>query len=432
MSDQNTSKSDNSIANKSVAHHDVLISGGGLSGLLTAIGLLNETPELSIAIIEPVDKSDQLTNADVKSTSNFDDRCLALSYGSLQLLNHWQVWPVLKPKSWPIKTIITSDRGHAGKTIMRAREYGLNAMGHVSAMKNMGAAFNETLLQLQTGQAKVLQPLTWYCPDSVDSIEQTPDLIYVGLKSGQQVTGKLLVVAEGGNSPTREQLQITTNTEMYEQSAIITNVEVKRKTHNTGEHAANTAFERFTTSGPIAFLPISNDQFSVVWSVKPEQVAGILSLSESKFIEQLQQAFGYGAGKITHVSKPTAYPLTLTKAEQLVHDRVALIGNSAHTIHPIAGQGFNLGLRDVAVLVQQIKEVTSQGVDIGSYSMLDAYQTLRKEDIQRIAGFTDLLVRVFAIEGRPAAAVRTLGLMTLQKFTSLQQWLAIHFMSSKL
>jgi 2-octaprenyl-6-methoxyphenol hydroxylase len=184
------------------SQYDVIISGGGLSGLLTAIGLINETPELSIAIIEPVKPiTVNSTNNTQQATKNFDDRSLALSYGSLQLLNHWQVWPQLKPLAWPIKTIITSDRGHIGKTIMRAAQYDLNAMGYVAAMRNMGAAFTQSLNTLIQDKNS---NLTWYTPNNIKQVSQQPEQIQLVLDDQQTITGKLLVVAEGGNSPTRQ------------------------------------------------------------------------------------------------------------------------------------------------------------------------------------------------------------------------------------
>lgn len=406
---------------------DVVISGGGLSGLLTAVGLLNETPELSIAIIEPYDKSN------TTAVANFDDRCLALSYGSLQLLNHWQIWQHLKPSAWPIKTIVTSDRGHFGKTIMRAQEYNLNAMGYVAAMRNIGQAFEHTLSLFDDHN------LTWFRPDNIKDLTQYKEHVELHLESGVEISTKLLVVAEGGQSNTREKLNINTSTEPYSQSAIIANIEVAEQNSidklllEEGQQSIsnNTAFERFTTSGPIAFLPIGQGQYSVVWSVKPEDVDSILELDEYAFCQRLQQAFGFAAGCIIKTSKPTAYPLGLTVAESLISSRIALVGNSAHTIHPIAGQGFNLGLRDIAVLIQQIKSAVQVGADIGAYSLLNDYQTSRSSDIKRITGFTDMLVRMFGLEGRLAAFARTSGLMTLQKFDCLQKWLALHFMSSK-
>lgn len=414
-----------------VQQFDIIISGAGLSGLLTAIGLINETPELSIAMVEPYDG-----NAQIQPVPNFDDRCLALSYGSLQLLQYWNIWQHLKPSSWPIKTIITSDRGHVGKTIMRAKDYGLNAMGYVAAMRNMGQAFELTLSEVQQ---QTTNNLTWFRPDAIEQINQTTEHTEVTLDSGKTLKAKLLIVAEGGTSKTRQLLNIETQQEKYQQAAVISNVKVTgnkglEKTLSRDDNEVlqpNAAFERFTTSGPIAFLPIGNNEYSVVWSVEPDKVDYILALSEQDYCAQLQRAFGTSVGTILSSSKQQAYPLALIKAKSMVHNRVALVGNAGHTVHPIAGQGFNLGLRDIAVLVDNIKQSVNNQQDIGSFERLHQYQTTRAQDISRITGFTDLLVRSFALKGRLAAGVRTLGLMTLQKCNGLQQWLAMHFMSSK-
>lgn len=412
-------------------HYDVIISGAGLSGLLTVIGLLNETENLSIALIEPYDGS--VNNSRV---ANFDDRCLALSYGSLQLLNHWQVWQKLKPTAWPIKTIITSDRGHLGKTIMRAEDYQLNAMGYVAAMRNMGAAFEATLSELQQSNQ---HQIDWFKPNTITELEHNSEKVTVMLDKGEALTANLLVVAEGGNSPTRDKLKIAIDRNEYQQTAVIANVTVSGnkgldKTLGRGEGQKvqpYAAFERFTSHGPIAFLPIGDNQFSVVWSVPPDQMTKVLALPEQEFCQQLQQEFGSGAGQILKSTKQEAYPLALVKAETMVQNRTALVGNAGHTVHPIAGQGFNLGLRDIAVLVEEVKKALGNKQDIGDYSVLASYQELRQPDIDRITGFTDLLVRSFSIEGRLAAGTRTLALQTLQKCDNLQQWLALHFMSSK-
>lgn len=458
--------------NKPLSQYDVIISGGGLSGLLTAVGLLNETPDLSIAIVEPVpeqglssssntatngDDNTQLTQAVPKADfnqadeavkqaelkqasghgkSNFDQRCLALSYGSLQLLQHWQIWSKLKPLAWPIKTIITSDRGHVGKTLMRAQQYQLNAMGYVAAMHNMGKAFTDCLRQIQQTHNK---QVAWYRPNTIEHIDQSLEHITVTLNDNQQLQAKLMVVAEGGQSPSRQKLNIETSTDEYQQSAIIANIQVSQNKRVNSVLALNdaqsldghTAFERFTTKGPIAFLPIDKHQYSVVWSVRPDDVDEIMALSDQDFCQQLQQEFGHSAGVINKVSNRESYPLVLTKAHRIVGDRVVLVGNSAHTIHPIAGQGFNLGLRDVACLVQQVANSVEQNIDIGSFETLNRFEQQRVQDIARITDFTDLLVRVFGLEGRIPALSRTLGLLALQKITSLQQWFALHFMSRK-
>lgn len=412
-------------------HYDVIISGAGLSGLLTVIGLLNETASLSIALIEPYDSSSNSTQV-----PNFDDRCLALSYGSLQLLSHWQVWPKLKPTAWPIKTIITSDRGHLGKTVMRAQDYDLNAMGYVAAMRNMGMAFEATLTDLQQNSQ---HQIDWYKPNTIEQLTHNSEKVTVTLDNQDVLSASLLVVAEGGNSPSRSKLNIDTQRSEYEQAAVISNVTVsgnkgleKTLARAKGEKVQPyAAFERFTTNGPIAFLPIGDNQFSVVWSVPPEQMSQVLDFSEAEFCQQLQQEFGSSVGQILSSTKQEAYPLALVKADSMVQNRTALVGNAGHTVHPIAGQGFNLGLRDIAVLVEQVKKALEANQDIGGFELLSSYQNLRQGDIDRITGFTDLLVRTFSIEGRLAAGTRTLALQALQKCDNLQQWLALHFMSSK-
>jgi 2-octaprenyl-6-methoxyphenol hydroxylase len=406
---------------------DVIISGGGLSGLLTAIGLLNESPSLRLAIIDPTDLSQQSYN------DNFDDRCLALSYGSLQLLNHWQVWSTLKPKAYPIHSIVTSDRGHIGKTIMRAQDFNLNAMGYVSGMRNIGNAFYEMLQAKLRDDANL--SVQWLLGNSITQIDRLSDSINLTLSNEQTVSAKLLVVAEGAFSPTRELLGIESEQQQYEQAAIIANVKVveNNSTHKmvNSDASKSIAFERFTEFGPIAFLPISQNQYSVVWSVKPEEQERILDLSDEEFNKELQKAFGLAAGKVVSSSQRASYPLMLKRAKTLVSDRVALVGNAAHTIHPIAGQGFNLGLRDIAVLVHEIKQAAASNTDIGGFDVLANYESLREKDIERVTQFTDGLVRIFALPGRLPALARTTGLMLLQKFDGLQQWLALHFMSSK-
>ncbi|GAB3003149.1 FAD-dependent monooxygenase [Psychrosphaera aestuarii] len=398
---------------------DVVISGGGLSGLLTAIGLKQEAPSLSVAIVEPVTQTSQ-----DKVQSNFDQRCLALSHGSLQLLNHWQVWSELKSNGWPIETIITSDRGHIGKTIMQAKDYGLNAMGQVASMHNLGCALKSVAKHFD---------IHWFCPDHITDLimpTQQNDYVLLSLSSGQMLTGKLLVVAEGGNSPTRDKLNITNDTSEYQQAAIIANVRIDQSPKILKKYDSNAAFERFTTKGPIAFLPIAENEYNVVWTQSPDEAQVNMALNDVAFCEALQLAFGYSAGRITACSKRAFYPLSLTKVERLVSPRTVLLGNTAHTVHPIAGQGFNLGVRDIGVLVFEIKQALEQGKDIGDFSILNAYQKNRLNDIERITEFTDMLVRIFALPGRLPALTRTMGLMSLQKCDTLQQWLALHFMGS--
>lgn len=376
-----------------------------------------------------------------------------MSYGSLQLLEHWQVWQTLKPFSTPIKTIITSDRGHAGKTILKAPDFSLNAMGYVADMRNIGKVFKDTLDELGADNIK------WYpgaeiselAVSQIDASE--PQSIRTRLTTGECLQASLLVVAEGGRSNTKTKLGVGNEQDDYQQTAIVTNIKtrgVTKKLTKLLRHPAfyaqefvdSVAFERFTTNGPIAFLPIGNQHYSVVWTMLPGEAEQTIALSDEGFCQALQKAFGFGAGEITAVSQRWSFPLYFSKAQQLIHNRVAILGNAAHTVHPIAGQGFNLGLRDIAVLVNEVKKslvkldehAAKDNRDtsaIGDFSTLNRYQQNRFDDINRITTFTDSLVRIFGLEGRLAAFCRTSGLMALQQFDPLQTWLAKHFMGSQ-
>lgn len=416
-------------------HYDVVISGGGPTGLLTAIGLKKECPTMSIAVVEPYADAQPIAQQPVpRIQSNFDQRCLALSYGSLMLLNHWEIWAELNSNGWPIKSIVTSDRGHIGKTIMRAGDYQLNAMGQVASMHNLGSALKSVAAMLA---------IDWYCPDQIIALESSADTEpqnkHLTLQSGTVISTTLLVVAEGGNSSTRALLNIDSHTTNYGQSAVIANVKVtggKTKLNKQFDDVDHVAFERFTLNGPIALLPIGPQQYNVVWTQTPDQAAETQALSDDEFCQRLQQEFGFAAGVISSVSTRACYPLSLTRVERLTSANTVLLGNTAHTVHPIAGQGFNLGVRDIGVLVFAIKQTIANASDPSQrlasqvFDVLQQYESNRIADIDRISTFTDLLVRMFGLPGRTAALARTTGLMALQSSDALQQWLALHFMGS--
>lgn len=455
----------NTATLKENTYFDIVISGGGLSGLLTAIGLCHECPQLRVAIVEPTPAHAEQASisgtaatqhlkkhsvdgqAQEPVTENFDGRCIALSYGTLKLLQHWSIWPNLKMHAWPIKTIVTSDKGHIGKTILKATDFGINAMGNVAEMRNIGRAFHLTAKQHAQGAQ-----ISWFNEAEITDVsQQCAQFSKLTLSTGVQLTTKLMVVAEGGRSVTKTRLNIKNEAVDYNQTAIVANIKTSGATAklnrllrhpNTPQQdkhghdiaiaiADSCAFERFTTHGPIALLPIGPQQYSLVWTEEPEQAQQLLALSDADFCQALQKEFGYGAGKIVTVGDRASFPLYLSKSQALIHNRIALLGNAAHTVHPIAGQGFNLGVRDIAVLVNEVKQAFAVNQDIGSVEVLNRYQNNRLDDINRITDFTDSLVRLFGLEGRLPAFARTMGLMALQKLDPLQQWLALHFMGSQ-
>ncbi|OYW89567.1 MAG: 2-octaprenyl-6-methoxyphenyl hydroxylase, partial [Alishewanella sp. 32-51-5] len=376
---------------------DLVIAGGGMAGSMLALALLRQAPALKVAIIEQAETP--------VSKASFDSRSIALAAASVELLQRWQLWPQLAQQACPIKTIAVSDRGHFGKTWLSADEYRLPALGQVIEVEHIGAALYQALAEhpnlsrLQPRSIAAIdkqqawQQLTLDDGKSVSTrllviaiaaIDKQQAWQQLTLDDGKSVSTRLLVIAEGGASNTRQLAGFSLTEQPYPQAAIIANLAL------SSSHQYK-AFERFTEHGPIALLPLTQNRYSLVWTVPPEQVPQLLALSDSEFLAHIQQAFGYRAGVFTAVGSRAAYPLVLKQSQQVVNHRTALLGNSLHNLHPIAGQGFNLALRDIACLSQLLSE---QGLaDAGGYALLRAYQQQRQADMQQVIWLTDDLVR---------------------------------------
>ncbi|WP_245807550.1 2-octaprenyl-6-methoxyphenyl hydroxylase [Cognaticolwellia beringensis] len=399
-------------------HFDVIISGGGLSGSLMALSLSalrdhNQKP-LKIAIIEA---NSILT----ESTPSFDDRVLALSHGSADYLASVGAWQYLQNHAEPIKNIHISDRGYYGKARLYAQHHSVDALGYVADMPSIGAAFLKALATKSN--------VTWFTPDSINDIKWQAEQVNVELSSGIKLSAALLLACDGAKSPCRQFANIATTCRDYQQSALIANVA-------TTVHHNNIAYERFTETGPIAMLPLSNStkasakyspakknsagRCSLVWTLTPELAEKMLNLSDNEFSQQLEQAFGHWLGNITQVGKRVIYPLKLVQASEQVYHRMALIGNASHTIHPIAGQGFNLGLRDVSEMTEVVKKALAQQQDIGTFASLMQYGKARQQDQKQVISLTDSLVTLFSNQLPPLVAGRNIGLKVLNYFPTLK------------
>jgi 2-octaprenyl-6-methoxyphenol hydroxylase len=396
-------------------HYDLIIIGGGLAGASLACALKSAVLDkpLKIAVVEAYE-----LNTD--SQPCYDDRTIALSYGSCCIFDSMGVWPLLAEQAEAIDSIHISDRGHFGVTRLSSEQEGVEALGYVLENRNIG----QQLYQVMSESADV----TLFCPAELKSLQQdvantdgqvSVDVMIEG--SMQTLTAELLIAADGNNSQVMKVLNIGSSRKDYEQSALITNI-------TPGKKHDNVAYERFTDSGPLAFLPMTQNRCSVVWTLSPEQADYLYALDEADFLQQLQQRFGYRLGRIKKIGKRHIYPLFLQSATQMVHGRVALIGNAAHSVHPVAGQGFNLALRDVALLSELIVEHRRKAVDIGSLSMLQQYQAQRDADIQRVYRFTDALVRTFSNSIPPLAHMRSLGLFMVDILPDLKHQLAVQSM----
>ncbi|MEW6992312.1 2-octaprenyl-6-methoxyphenyl hydroxylase [Colwelliaceae bacterium 6441] len=387
---------------------DIIIAGGGLSGVLSALSLAQLTQQdgslLSIAVIEsnPIHQ---------KPKTTFDSRVLALSHGSAHYLKSLSAWDDIAPHAAAIKKIHISDRGHYGKARLDAKDHQVSALGYVVEMSVLGQAFLSALAKHKN--------ITWFCPDHITAIDWQTESVDITLNSSKQITGQLLLACDGAQSSCRTFANITSLSKPYEQSALIANVSME-KAHD------NVAFERFTASGPIAMLPLTESseksrKCSLVWTLTPEQAEEIIALDEQAFKKQLEYAFGRWLGGVEKVGERAVYPLALVKANEQVFHRMVLVGNASHTIHPIAGQGFNLGLRDVQQLSETIAENLKQGAELASFSELTRYAVKRQADHEQVITLTDSLVTLFSNDLPPLVAGRNIGLKVLNYFTPLKK-----------
>ena len=392
-------------------HFDLIIIGGGLAGASLACALKDSS--LKIAVVEAFE-----LNTD--SQPCYDDRTVALSYGSRCIFDAMGLWSSLAPHAEAINTIHISDRGHFGVSRLTREQEGVEALGYVLENRNIGqqlyAAINES------------QDIRLFCPAELKTLQQdakksggrvSVEILIDG--KAQTLTAELLVAADGNNSQVMQLLNIGSSRKDYDQSALITNI-------TPGKKHDNVAYERFTETGPLAFLPMTQNRCSVVWTLNPEQADYLYALDEADFLAQLQQRFGFRLGQFKKIGKRQIYPLFLQSASQMTQGRVAIIGNAAHSVHPVAGQGFNLALRDVALLAELIVDNKRVGDDIGSQSMLQQYVSLREEDINRVYRFTDVLVKTFSNSIPPLAHMRSLGLLMVDVLPDIKHQLALQSM----
>jgi 2-octaprenyl-6-methoxyphenol hydroxylase len=373
--------------------HDVAICGGGLVGATLAIALAQL--DLKVALIEshPFGAADQ---------PSFDERTTALSNGSRRVFDGLNIWPLIEREATPIRRIHVSDKGRFGFARINADEQGLDQLGHVVVNRAMGAALWQRL------QASIVEIVA---PARVVSVELDGDRRRVVCEraGGESVAidARLVVAADGARSIARESVGIGASTWDYEQTALVTNVQTQRF-HDY------VAYERFTEQGPIAILPMSDGRSGVIWTLAPELANEMAALGDIELIARFQQAFGFRLGRFTKVGKRQMYPLSLTRAEAHTAERLAVIGNAAQALHPIAGQGFNLGLRDVASLAEVLADARQSGsgpFDAGDGVLLQRYCAWREDDRREIVRFTDGLVRVFRQPFGPVKLLRDVGLL---------------------
>ena len=380
---------------------DVLIIGGGLVGASLAVAL--GQAGLNVTVVDACPLS-------VDQQPNYDERSIALAQGSQCILSALGLWQSLQDEVCPIHTIHVSDRGHFGFTRLHREQQGVPALGYVATARVLG----KTLLD----QLNRLPNVHTLAPAQLIDFQVLADGVSTRLMLEQQILeckARLLVAADGAQSSVRDQLGIHSKRRDYGQTAVIANVSSER------DHG-HVAYERFTDTGPMALLPMSRQRCALVWTVRSDQSDDIMGLDDAQFLSRLQERFGYRLGRFVKVGQRHAYPLQLLQARESIRPRMALIGNAVHTLHPVAGQGFNLGLRDVAALAEVVTDARRQGLDIGDNSVLARYADWRQTDQRRAVAFTDGMVRLFGQSLPPVAWLRDAGMLALDICPPAKRW----------
>lgn len=387
---------------------DVAIVGGGLVGASLALALAQLDLEVALLEAHPFAVAGQ---------PSFDDRTTAISNGSRRIFDAIGVWPLVEREAMPIKRIHISDQGRFGFARIDAREQNIAALGFVLTNRVMGAALWQRLEQTSVkAKVKVLAPA------KVTAINVEGDHRVVRFESAEQsqaLVAKLVVAADGARSTARESAGIGADTWDYGQVALVANIHTQ-KFHD------HVAYERFTPHGPIAILPLSEARSGLIWTMSPTLAAEVEKLSDAQFIARLQDEFGFRLGRITRVGTRHSYPLALTRADEYVAERLAVVGNAAQALHPIAGQGFNLGLRDAVSLAEVLADARGQAgaFDAGDGLHLQRYREWRGNDRGKIVGFTDGLVRLFTQPFGPAKLLRDAGLLAFDLLPSAKDALS--------
>jgi 2-octaprenyl-6-methoxyphenol hydroxylase len=380
--------------------YDLIIVGGGLVGASLACAL--RTTGLRIAILEAAPWFTE------SRPPSYDDRIIALSYTSYRIFSGMKIWDNIAPQAIPIKHIHVSDQGHFGFTHLDRKDLGISALGYVVSARSMGQTLQKALA---SSSIDILAPAQLL---EINNLDKIVEIKIKKDKQFQTLQTSLLVAADGGRSKVRQYLGIPSHEIDYRQTAVIANVTLEYPHQNT-------AYERFTPSGPLALLPWQNNDCSLVWTCKSDQTDTVMGFDEQTFLKTLQQQFGWRLGRFRQVGQRHTYPLRLVRTQQHTAPRVVVIGNAAHTLHPVAGQGLNLGLRDVASLAEVIMESIKAGTDIGHESSLNRYEAWQIPDQQRIATLTNTFIQIFSNTFPPLAMARNLGLLITDALPPLKK-----------
>ena len=390
------------------SNYDIVIVGGGMVGISLALLLRAQRP-WKILVVEAQELAVSDSPVSGAYSSSFDARSTALSWSSRNIYQSIAVWPQLKRHLAAIAQIHVSDRGHAGLTRIDAADANVDALGYVVENQWLGSVLLNQLAEtdiqlLGSAGVETIVPLAAGMRLRVQQSDQ--DL--------QTIDAKLVVIADGAGSSTSKKLGIQSQSSTYGQTGIIANVSLE-KPHG------GVAYERFTDQGPMALLPLTDfkgrPRSALVWTQPSEMAESLMAADEQSFLEQLQTRFGYRLGRFKQLGERVAYPLALTTATEQVRRHLVVMGNAAHSLHPVAGQGFNLSLRDAATLANSLAQA---GEAIGDLAVLQQYQQQQAADQRNTVLFSDSLPKLFGLSSSVIALGRNSGLLAMDLIPSLR------------
>jgi 2-octaprenyl-6-methoxyphenol hydroxylase len=378
---------------------DVLIAGGGSAGLVAALAMRKSAPDLAVEVVD----------ARPLKGGRRDERASAIAAAAKRMLRQLGVWEKIESEAEPILSMEITD----SRTGDAVRPIFLTFDGNVSEGEPFAhMVANEPLLAVLR-EAATDAGVTLTAPDAVERFHSNGRM-RVGLKSGGERSAGLLVAADGIRSRLRSLAGIKTVTWNYPQSAIVTNVRHERP-HN------GVAIEHFMPGGPFAILPLKDNRSSLVWTERKDDAERLMAMDDFVFQVELERRFGHRLGAIAIEGGRHAFPLGLILARDFVRPRFALLGDAAHGIHPIAGQGLNLGFRDAAALAETVVDAFRLGLDLGSLDVLRRYQVWRRYDTWQMGMMTDMLNRLFSNDVTPLRAIRDIGLGLVDRLPRLKQ-----------
>ncbi|MGS2723613.1 2-octaprenyl-6-methoxyphenyl hydroxylase [Porticoccus sp. GXU_MW_L64] len=384
---------------------DITIAGAGMVGATLALLLRQENPDWRILVVEP---HPQQTSDDY--SPSFDDRSTALSWRTREVFEKLDLWQQLEQRAAAIEQIQVSDKGHIASTELSASEQGMAAYGYVVANRWLGQILQQ---QLAAADIELAAPAT------IEQVAMTENGAELTLSDRDANTRcELLVIADGARSATRDMLGIGTHIEDYGQLGLIANIALAQP-HN------GVAYERFTANGPMALLPLPDTKdgqhrSALVWTLPPDQAEHLSQCEETEFLARLQQVFGYRQGRLLGTGKRQLYPLKLMESREQIRRNLVVAGNAAHSLHPVAGQGFNLAIRDIDALATTLAEGAAQGQSLGNLPLLQRYQRDRATDQQRTVAASHWLPKIFAVDSHAAALARGAGLFAMDMVPSMR------------